>query len=167
VDTTLVGYDDQGRPNSVRYTSIIPLLIDAFKDLGTTVASFAEKVTTKELTFDRAFGHELTVDKLCVGAVCVTESQFLSVFGASASSQTASAAGAPVPGNTEAPAGSPMPTEDTGAATTTTSSEPEPTATAANGNHPTDNTLLVDAPGAPDPAPEAPSPIEFPATGSG
>ena len=42
VDTTLVGYDDEGRPNSVRYTSIIPLLIDAFKDLWAKVRALIE-----------------------------------------------------------------------------------------------------------------------------
>lgn len=79
IDPTLVGYDDHGQPNSVRYTSVIPLLIQVIKDLiyqvrdlATAVANLAERITTKQVTT-----HELCVSD---GAndnapVCLTKSQ--------------------------------------------------------------------------------------------
>ena len=71
------------------------MLIAAIKDLteevrglADAVTNFAESFTTKELRFDRAYGHELTVDWLCVGQVCVSESQFMAVFGQTAGAAT-------------------------------------------------------------------------------
>ncbi len=72
-------------------------------DLATTVASFAQSFTTKELianiTADTGTFRQLTATstisdsgcfaQLCVGTVCVTKSQFMAVFGASALSQPA------------------------------------------------------------------------------
>jgi hypothetical protein len=46
VDTTLVGYDDEGRPNSVRYTSIVPLLIDAVKEIAGISGTFEANLLT-------------------------------------------------------------------------------------------------------------------------
>ena len=72
---TVSGIDDR---------AILSILVAAIKELAAKIAGFAESFTTKELTFDRAYGHELTVDKLCVGQVCVTETQFMAVFSQSA-----------------------------------------------------------------------------------
>ncbi|MCR4274446.1 MAG: tail fiber domain-containing protein [Candidatus Campbellbacteria bacterium] len=85
VDSRLIGYDDQGRPNSVRYTSIIPLLIKTVQDLSikveltlanaaTGVSNFFDIVAQK-LTTD-----ELTTNKLCVGTTCVNESQLQEIL---------------------------------------------------------------------------------------
>jgi hypothetical protein len=94
IDPTLVGYDDQGKPNSVRYSSVIPLLIQALKDLihqvrdlATAVSNFAERITTKHVT----------TSELCVtdGAndnapVCVTKSQLAALLSQSPAPQVAS-----------------------------------------------------------------------------
>jgi len=112
VDKTLVGYDDQGLPNSVRYTSIIPLLIDAVKDLATMVANFAQSFTSKEIH---------ATNLLCIGETCMNESQLKTLLAGSA------AAGAPTEErNSEAPASAPAreATPDTDAAATSTSPHP-------------------------------------------
>lgn len=65
IEDRLVSYDDLNRPQAVRYTDIIPLLIQGIKDLYVTVTGFANKFTTREL---------------CVEDVCITKEQFLAML---------------------------------------------------------------------------------------
>lgn len=70
-------------------TSIIPLLIDAFKDLATTVANFADRIVTKELVATNVMADRGTFNELCVkdgtGApVCVAGDQLRSLLAGSA-----------------------------------------------------------------------------------
>jgi hypothetical protein len=44
------------------------------------VGNFADSFTTRELTFTRATGNEIDVQKLCIGSTCVTESQLQSLL---------------------------------------------------------------------------------------
>ena len=87
---------------TVNYPGLIAPMVKAIQalasqlsELANKVAGFAEQFTTKQLTFARADGDELHVNKLCVGSVCVTEAQFMQVFGARAASQTAAVNSAP------------------------------------------------------------------------
>jgi Domain of unknown function (DUF5011) len=111
VDAHLATYNASGTVSGIDDRSIIAILVGAvkdlakkFNDLAATVASFADKFTTKELTFDRAHGTDLTLShELCIGQTCVTEDQLKAMLAASA------AASAPGSGasNTGAPAAVP------------------------------------------------------------
>jgi len=78
VDPHLATYDTQGAISGIDDRSVIAVIVDAIRD-------FADRFTTKELTFVRATGDEITVRKaniqqanvqeLCVGSTCLTESQ--------------------------------------------------------------------------------------------
>ena len=94
----LVVTDASTTMKSVKYGDIQWLMLAALQkliakvtELADTVASFADHFTTKELTFTRATGDELHVNKLCVGSVCVTEAQFMQVFGVNSASQSVAA----------------------------------------------------------------------------
>ncbi len=84
IDPHLATYNASGTVSGIDDRAVLSILVAAIKDLAANIADFAERFTTKELTFDRAYGHELTVDKLCVGQVCVTEADFMAIFGAAA-----------------------------------------------------------------------------------
>jgi hypothetical protein len=73
VHTHLATHDANGTISGVDDRSIIAIVVDAIRH-------FADSFTTKELTFVRATGDEITVRKasvqeLCVGSTCLTESQ--------------------------------------------------------------------------------------------
>jgi hypothetical protein len=79
---------------TLNYVGLIAPIVRAIQALGTelasleqTVAGFADSFTTKELTFTRATGDELTVKKLCVtdgptdqSPLCVTKAQLAAVL---------------------------------------------------------------------------------------
>ena len=70
----------------------IQALAQKVDELAATLAGFAEKFTTKELTFVRAEGDYLTVRKLfCLDDVCVTRNQFAAML--AAANQAASPSG--------------------------------------------------------------------------
>jgi hypothetical protein len=73
IDKTLVGYDKEGRPNSVRYISLVPLLVQGFQDLSrrvsempaaglTALSSLAEKVTSKLAIFENLLTSTMTIN---------------------------------------------------------------------------------------------------------
>ena len=71
-ETVSVG-DDANHTLGLAYTEFIPVIVRAIQqlaakisDLATTVASFADHFTTRELTFVRATGDEIIVKKMCV-----------------------------------------------------------------------------------------------------
>jgi hypothetical protein len=85
VDKTLVGYDEEGRPNSVRYTSIVPLLIDAVKEIASISETFRINLIAwlanaqNGITdFFAKRGH--FQEELCVGSTCVNEQQFAALL---------------------------------------------------------------------------------------
>ena len=120
---------------SSAYTSIIPLLIDAAKEIAQQISGFAEKFTTKELVATHVFGDTGTFKKLCVEKsdgtpVCVTGDELSSllsgsVLGATAQQEGKEAAGASSPSGSEAPSGSSAPeaTNADAAASNTAASE--------------------------------------------
>jgi Domain of unknown function (DUF5011) len=74
---------------SLNYIGLIAPIVKAIQALEqeiasieTTVASFADSFTTKQLTFVRAQGNEIDVQKLCVGDTCVTPDQFRAMVAA-------------------------------------------------------------------------------------
>jgi hypothetical protein len=84
VDPHLATYDASSSISGIDDRSIIAIVVKAFKQLAATVADFADRFTTKELTFTRATGDEITTKKLCVEKsdgtpVCVTGDQFLQI----------------------------------------------------------------------------------------
>jgi endosialidase-like protein len=130
---------------TMNYAGLTPYLVKAvqelvqkFDDLATTVAGFAEKFTTKQLTFDRATGNNLTLShELCINddagvPVCVTGTQLKSLLTGSVlgthTQVEPTAAGAPRSGDdVRAPSGlaAPVVEPDTDTAATTTSPEAE------------------------------------------
>ena len=88
------GYYTMNYAGLVTYiVKAVQQLASQLSDLANTVASFADHFTTREL---RATGDEIDANtgkfhSLCVGNVCVTEAQFMQVFGSDAASQTAGA----------------------------------------------------------------------------
>lgn len=77
VDAHLATYNAAGTISGIDDRSVIALTVRAVQSLISTISAFADRFTTKELTFTRASGDELTVKKLCVEDVCVTRDQFL------------------------------------------------------------------------------------------
>ncbi|MDO8876201.1 MAG: tail fiber domain-containing protein [Pseudolabrys sp.] len=85
VDAHLATYDAQGAISGIDDRSVIALTVRAVQSLISTISDFADRFTTRELTFTRATGDEITVRKaniqqanvqeLCVGSTCLTESQ--------------------------------------------------------------------------------------------
>lgn len=70
---------------SAAYTEFVPVIVKSIQQLAQQIGNFTDTFTTKELTFTRATGDEITVRKanieqanvqeLCVGSTCLTESQ--------------------------------------------------------------------------------------------
>jgi hypothetical protein len=91
----VVGLDAEGRPTNVDYAKVVPLLVNAIKDLASkltdlasTVASFAQSFTTKELIATNITAHRVTADELCAKddagvPVCVTGIQLRSLLSGS------------------------------------------------------------------------------------
>ena len=95
IDPHLATYNASGTVSGIDDRAILSVLVAAIKelaakltDLANTIATFAESFTTKELVAAKGTFDSLTTDQLCVGQVCVTQSQFMAVFGAAASAPT-------------------------------------------------------------------------------
>ena len=90
---------------SLNYIGLIAPIISAIQaldqqltDLANAVAGFAQSFTTKQLTFNRATGDDLSVttleatttttQELCVGDICVTPAQFQAMVAAANISQS-------------------------------------------------------------------------------
>jgi hypothetical protein len=87
---------------SLNYNGFIAPLVAAVQQtsrqlnsLTGAIAGFADHFTTKELTFTRATGEEIYVQKLCIGVTCVTESQLQALL--NQVGQQSSAPSAPSP----------------------------------------------------------------------
>jgi hypothetical protein len=83
---------------TLNYAGLIAPIVKAIQALSArltsleqTVAGFADHFTTKELTFTRATGEEIDVQKLCVGSTCVTPAQFQAMVAAAGASGNAPA----------------------------------------------------------------------------
>lgn len=85
VDPHLATYGADGSISGVDDRGLLAVLVSAIQGLMSRIGNFAESFTTRELTFTRATGDEITVRKaniqqanvqeLCVGSTCLTESQ--------------------------------------------------------------------------------------------
>jgi hypothetical protein len=85
VDAHLATYDAAGAISGIDDRSVIALTVRAVQSLISTISEFADRFTTRDLTFTRATGDEITVrraniqqanvQELCVGSTCLTESQ--------------------------------------------------------------------------------------------
>jgi hypothetical protein len=80
VDAHLATYDAQHQISGVDDRALLAIVVNAVKSLIDKITAFADSFTTKELTFTRATGDEIVVRKasvqeLCVGSTCLTESQ--------------------------------------------------------------------------------------------
>jgi len=96
---------------SLNYIDLISPIVSAIQALSSditsienTIAGFADSFTTKELTFNRATGNELDVQKLCVAdgptdqsPLCVTKAQLAAVLSQSASAGLANPSPAGTP----------------------------------------------------------------------
>lgn len=76
---------------SLNYNGFIAPLVAAVQGLINRISDFADHFTTKELTFSRATGEEIDVERLCIGTTCVTEDQLKALLN-QGDQQTAAAA---------------------------------------------------------------------------
>jgi len=131
IDPTLVGYDDEGKPNSVRYTSVIPLLIQAVQEITNITGQskqnliawladaqngitdlfakhlHAENITADTGTFgtvsaDRFEGQEVCAKASGGSLVCLTADQFAAMLSQFAGAAAATS-GASSPSNIPTP----------------------------------------------------------------
>lgn len=89
---------------TVNYAGLIAPIVRSIQALSNKIDDFAEEFTTNDLTFVRATGDEIQVQKLCIGETCVDEAQLQALLaGAGASGGAPSdEEDEPVP-DTEAP----------------------------------------------------------------
>lgn len=87
VDPHLATRDASGALSGVDDRAVVSILVKAVQELigelrslAATVTGFAESFRTKELTFDRAAGNELSIKKLCIGLACITEQQLAALL---------------------------------------------------------------------------------------
>ncbi|MDO8878378.1 MAG: DUF5011 domain-containing protein [Pseudolabrys sp.] len=87
VDSHLGTYDQAGNVSGVDDRSMLAIVVKALQSLIDTVGDFANSLTTKELTFTRATGDDLTLThQLCIQKsdgtpVCVTGDQLAAALG--------------------------------------------------------------------------------------
>ncbi|KKU81582.1 MAG: putative T4-like protein proximal tail fiber [Parcubacteria group bacterium GW2011_GWA1_47_8] len=82
IDTRLVGYDDQGRPNSVRYTSIIPLLTQGIQELNLNLQTVASTTIAGTVENYQAFENDLdTGDIAAISRTNTTATTSAEAFG--------------------------------------------------------------------------------------
>ena len=149
VDPHLGTYDAGGNISGVDDRSILSIVVKAIQTLAAKVTGFADAFTTRELTYTRATGDqlttkELTTGKLCVDDVCVTRDEFLRIVQQSGQS--------PVPAPAE-----PSPEEQASDDQTATTSPADDEAPAADASASGDE-VEVDAPSiAPDGDPALPT----------
>jgi hypothetical protein len=86
VDQRLVTYDASSTPANVKYQNMVAITIKAIQDIWNTIAGFADHFTTKELTFTRVTGDDLTLThQICIQKsdgtpVCVTGDQLANIL---------------------------------------------------------------------------------------
>jgi hypothetical protein len=96
-----VGQDSHGYL-TLQDRPLIATVVNAIKELAQQFTDLAERVTTKELTFDRARGIELDVEKLCIGSTCLTEQQIKAILAATGQDAVSPSTSAPA-GTLQAP----------------------------------------------------------------
>lgn len=126
----LVVTNDDGY-KAVRYGALPWLMLEALQELSakinailSQIAGFAEQFVTKELHAENVRANSGHFNELCVGSVCVTESQFMHVFGGGAS-QSAAAAAAPLNPPPEEPVSEEAAAEESEASAENTEQEAE------------------------------------------
>jgi lysophospholipase L1-like esterase len=86
----LVTLDANSHYYKLDYQGLFAPIVGAIQALAQEVGNFADSFTTKELTFTRATGDEIDVQKLCIGSTCVTEGQLKAMLAAAGSSGASS-----------------------------------------------------------------------------
>ena len=76
INRSLATHDARGKVSGIDDRGILSVLVKALQLLISTVAGFAERVTTQTLVADNVTANAGTFQKLCVGATCVTEAEF-------------------------------------------------------------------------------------------
>lgn len=71
IASPLATHDAKGVVSGIDDRAILSVLIRAVQELIATVAGLAERFTTRELTFERAQGEQLTV-KTCASKMCAS-----------------------------------------------------------------------------------------------
>ena len=104
VDQHFGTYDQSGNLSGVDDRSLLAIVVEAIQQIEQTVTGFADHFTSKEITFTRASGDEITVHKLCLDDVCVTRTQLQALLdGAGTSAGPTSPVAAPLPTVPDAP----------------------------------------------------------------
>ena len=101
----------------INYTGLIVPLVKAVQelaaklaDLASTVAGFADSITTRDLTFTRAEGDFMKLRELCLGSTCITEAQLAALLSQSAAAAFANPTPAPTDGTSTGPTATEPPT---------------------------------------------------------
>lgn len=110
VDPRLVTFNKDGVVSGVKYDKMAAVIVKAVQELASTTNAFAERFSSKEVD----------TDKLCVGATCVTEAEFLKMM------QTAGANPAPPSDTPPPPADDATPPSDIAPAPDTPAEETPP-----------------------------------------
>ncbi len=85
---------------TVNYPGLIAPLVKAVQALSNKIDAFADHFQTEELTFVRATGDEINVQKLCVGSTCVTETEFAAMVAAVGQTSSGGGSGGSAPDTT-------------------------------------------------------------------
>jgi parallel beta-helix repeat protein len=91
VDPHFATYDASSTISGIDDRSIISVLVKALQEIGVQLRSMATAIVTKQLTFERGTGDELTLNKLCLGTTCVTETELKSLLNGQSAAAAASA----------------------------------------------------------------------------
>lgn len=99
VDPHLATYGADGSISGVDDRGLLAVLVSAVQGLMSRVGNFSDAFATRELTFTRATGDEIDVQKLCIGSTCVTESQLQALLNQVGQQPSAPSAPAPSEGS--------------------------------------------------------------------
>ncbi|UPJ50383.1 tail fiber domain-containing protein [Bradyrhizobium sp. 200] len=101
VDTHLATYNEAGVISGVDDRALLAIVVSALQNLIDQIGEFADRFTTKELTFTRATGDELDVHKLCLDDVCITKDQLRSLLDQAGQAAAPTESNASTPSNDE------------------------------------------------------------------
>lgn len=99
VDLHFATYGADGSISGVDDRGLLAVLVRGVQGLMSRVGNFADSFTTQELTFTRATGNEIDVQKLCIGSTCVTEDQLQALLNQVGQQPSAPSAPAPSEGS--------------------------------------------------------------------
>ncbi len=96
VDDHLATHDAEGIISGIDDRAILSVVVKALQEIYTqitslseTISGFAQQLITEEIIAVNGSFETLRTTQLCVGSICITESQFMAVFGGTASQPAA------------------------------------------------------------------------------